>query len=359
MLKRPIKIILLISMTSPYYFSQEPLNEKDSTSANQISGFLNTAIENAKISATLHFRYLINDPYTNQTENYFYFQRGYVTLESKFSDKVYSRFTIDFDNENRVALTNLNGKTVNANDGTRVRIKYAYLEFKDFLGINDVDAFFVNYEQPGPQSYHNTIENSWLDRYYEYGFSSAVTGAMLKYNFPQQWGCVRAAVSNMNGYNTARDNNNAKNFISDIWLTPPGTGFTFFGWTLLDYYSANDNSTHNTVWGFGMEYATQKKFDLGIEVDFTHNTQTRIDGKSYMCYFNYSINQELLFVGQAGVMDGNIKLKDDNITMILLGFNYRIIGNTYFMVNAINEKLIIAGVGKNNLRYNFQIIFGL
>jgi hypothetical protein len=42
-----------------------------------------------------------------------------------------------------------------------------------------------------------------------------------------------------------------------------------------------------------------------------------------------------------------------------IGFIYRIIDNTYFMVNAINEKLTIAGEGKNNLRYNFQLLFGL
>lgn len=345
-------------MSSYYYFAQQTENEIDSTLTKSTSGFFKNVAENLRLSATLRFRYLINDPYTNQTENYFYFQRGYITLESKFSEKIHSRFTIDFDNENRVALSNLTGKTINTNDGTRVRIKYAYLKFIDFLGIIGVDATFGNYEQPGPQSYHNTIENSWLDRYYEFGYSSAVTGTMITYNFPQKWGYVRAAVANMNSYNYARDNNDAKNFISDLWVTPPGTGVTFFGWTMLDYYIADDNSSHNTVWGAGVEYAISKKLDLGTELDFTHNSKTNISGNSFMCYVNYCIQPELMIVAQTGMMDNNIG-SNDAITMILLGFNYKIIGDTYFMINVIDEKLKIAGEAKNNLRYNFQLLIGL
>ncbi|MBA4405930.1 hypothetical protein C0389_01515 [bacterium] len=352
-----IKIFLLLLISSHNYFSQQTVT--DSSSAKQDSGFWDNAFRNLKISATLRFRYLINDFYTNQTENYFYFQRGYLTLETKLTDKIRSRFTVDFDNENRVALANLSGKTINANDGTRVRIKYAYLEFIDFLGITSLDATFGNYEQPGPQSYHNTIENSWLDRYYEFGYSSAVTGAMLKYNFPQKWGFVRAAVANMNSYSYAHDNNSAKNFISDVWITPPETGFTFFGWTMLDYYLADDNASHNTIWGTGIEYAITKKIDSGIELDFTHNTKTGTDGNSYMFYINYSVSPELMLVGQAGIMDNDKRKNDDEMGMILCGFNYRIIGSTYFMVNVINERLTINGTAKNNMRYNFQLLFGI
>ncbi|MBA4320305.1 MAG: hypothetical protein C0412_18060 [Flavobacterium sp.] len=356
---RIIRIALIIALSSHCYFSQQAEEENDSTSVKPTSSFLKNAIESLKLSATLRFRYLINDPYTNQTENYFYFQRGYLTLEGKFSEKIRSRFTIDFDNENRIGLANLTGKTINANDGTRVRIKYAYIEFIDFLGFTGIDAIFGNYEQPGPQSYHNTIENSWLDRYYEFGYSSAVTGAMLTYNLPQKWGYVRTAVANMNSYSYARDNNDAKNFISDIWIIPPGTGFSFFGWTMLDYYLADNNRTHNTVWGAGAEYAISKKLDVGTELDFIHNTKTGADGNSYMCYVNYYINPELLLVGQAGRMDNNKATIDDEIVMLICGINYKIIGNTYFMVNVINERLKIEGEAKINLRYNFQLLFNL
>lgn len=319
--------------------------------------------DNFSLSATLRYRYMVDDPYTNETQNYFYFQRGYITMKYKFSDKIRARFTVDFDHTNRVALksasfngTSISTKTVNANDGTRARIKYAYLEFSDFLGLKGVDAVFGNYEQPGPQNYHNTIENCWLDRYYEYGFSSAVTGAMLTYNFPQKWGYVRAAVSNMNAYNYATDNNKAKNFASDVWITPPGTGITVFGWTLADYYLAGDNDAHNNLYGGGLEYAFAKKLDVGAELDFTKNSVSETKGASYMGYVNYSPLPELMLVGQVGMMDNNTDVDDDETTMILGGVNYQIIEDTYLMFNVIDEQIKVAGESETNMRYNLQLL---
>jgi len=222
--------------------------------------------------------------------------------------------------------------------------------------MKGITAIFGNYEQPGPQSYHNTIENSWLDRYYTYGFSSAVTGAMLTYNLPEKWGYVRAAVANRNTYSYGGDNNKAKNIISDIWITPPGTGFTLFGWTMTDYYADNDNESHNTLFGGGAEYAIAKTLDFGGEVDLTKNSVTDIKGATYMGYVNYNINPDLKVVGQVGMMDNNTNVDNDEITMILGGLNYRFIEDTYLMVNVINERFKVSGDTKNNMRYNCQLL---
>jgi hypothetical protein len=325
-------------------------------STNTVTTPLGKISDQFSLSSTLRFRYLVDDPYTNNTQNYFYFQRGYITMKYKFSDDIRARFTMDFDHTNRVALRGTDGRTINANDGTRARIKYAYLEFINFLGISGVDAVFGNYEQPGPQSYHNTIENSWLDRYYTYGYSSAVTGAMLTYNLPSKWGYLRAAVANLNGYGYATDNNKAKNIISDLWILPPGTGLSFFGWTMLDYYLAGDNEAKNTLYGGGVEYAIAKKLDIGTEIDFTKNSVSEIKGTSYMGYVNYNPMSNLMLVAQAGMMDNNADVDDDEILMILGGVNYQIIEDTHLMFNVINEQFKVATESQANMRYNVQLL---
>ncbi len=356
-----LMLVAVMMLVSTSYADEPEKNLKDNLNTPTV---LPVGLsDNFSLSATLRYRYLVNDPFTKETENYFYFARGYITMKYKFSDKIRARFTMDFDHTNRIGLKSatlgtdgVNTSTLNTNDGTRSRIKYAYLEFSDFLGLEGITAVFGNYEQPGPQSYHNTIENSWLDRYYAYGFSSAVTGAMLTYNFPQKWGYARAAIANMNGYGYARDNNKAKNLISDVWITPPGTGISVFGWGMTDYYAEDDNETHNTLFGGGAEYAMGKKFDVGAELDFTKNSVSEAKGASYMGYVNYAPSSELMLVAQAGMMDNNTDVDDDEILMILGGVNYQIIDDTHLMFNIVNESFKVASETKNDMRYNVQLL---
>lgn len=364
MIKNFFLTLVAVMMLVPATLAADPEKYSDDNSYIPNTPFFGKISDNFSLSSTLRYRYLVDDPYTKRTQNYFYFQRGYITMKYKFNDKIRARFTMDFDHTNRVALRSasigtggdLTTSTVNANDGTRGRIKYAYLEMDDFLGLNGLTATFGNYEQPGPQDYHNTIENSWLDRYYTYGFSSAVTGAMLTYNFPEKWGYVRAAVANYNGYGSAGDNNKAKNFISDIWIKPPGTGITVFGWTMIDYYAANNNEAHNNVFGGGLEYKLAKMLDVGGEVDFAKNSVSEIKAASYMGYVNYSPLPELMFVGQVGMMDNDTDTSDDEMLMIIGGFNYEFVSDTYIMFNLINESFKVGGESKSNMRYNFQLL---
>lgn len=363
MTKNFLLMLLAVVMLVSTSYAEDPEKNLGDNLNYPTTPLLGKISDNFSLSSTLRYRYMVDDPYTNNTQNYFYFQRGYITMKYKFSDKIRARFTMDFDHTNRVALrsatlsgTDLSTSSVNANDGTRGRIKYAYLEFSDFLGIRGIDAVFGNYEQPGPQSYHNTIENSWLDRYYTYGFSSAVTGAMFTYNFPEKWGYFRAAVANMNGYGYAGDNNKAKNIISDVWVTPPGTGISVFGWTMVDYNVANNNDAHNNVFGGGLEYAMGKVLDVGAEVDFAKNSVSEIKGASYMGYLNYSPLSELMLVAQVGMMDNNTDADDDEILMMLGGVNYQIIEDTHLMFNFINESFKVSSETKNNMRYNFQLL---
>ena len=343
-------VMMLVSTS----FAADPEKNSGDNSNVPTTPLFGKISDNFSLSATLRYRYLVDDPYTNDTKNYFYFQRGYITMKYKFSDKIRARFTVDFDHTNRIAIKSvsmsegeISTKTVNANDGTRARIKYAYLEFSDFLGLDGITAVFGNYEQPGPQNYHNTIENCWLDRYYTYGFSSAVTGAMLTYNFPEKWGYVRAAVANMNGYAYAGDNNKAKNFISDVWVTPPGTGFTVFGWTMVDYNVADNNDAHNSLYGGGVEYPM---YEAPL------NSVSEVKGASYMGYVNYSPTSELMLVGQVGMMDNDTDVDDDETLMILGGVNYQLIEDTYLMFNVIDEQIKVSGENENNMRYNLQLL---
>ncbi|PKL88313.1 MAG: hypothetical protein CVV23_10860 [Ignavibacteriae bacterium HGW-Ignavibacteriae-2] len=356
MVKKILGTMLFALLLTSVSFASNPGDDGDMGSSNVPTASPAKVSDNFSLSSTLRFRYMVEEPYTKQTSNYFYFQRAYVTMKYSFNDKIKARLSLDFDHKNRVALKSTSGSTVLANDGTRARIKYAYLQFSDFLGIEGVDAVFGNYEQPGPQSYHNTIENCWLDRYYAYGYSSAVTGAMLTYNFPSKWGYARLAVANMNGYGYAGDDNKAKNIISDVWVTPPGTGISVFGWTMMDYYAASDNEAKNTIFGGGAEYAMGKTLDVGVEANFMENSVTEIKGSTFMGYVNYNVLPELMLVGQIGQMDNNTDVDDDEIVMILGGLNYQIIGDTHLMFNVINEGFDVAGESQNNMRYNLQLL---
>ncbi len=354
-----LAVVMLVSTS----YAEDPEKNLGDNLSYPTTPLLGKISDNFSLSSTLRYRYMVDDPYTHNTQNYFYFQRGYITMKYKFNDKIRARFTMDFDHTNRYAVksvsltgTDLSTSTVNANDATRGRIKYAYLEFIDFFGIQGLDAVFGNYEQPGPQDYHNTIENSWLDRYYTYGFSSAVTGALFTYNFPEKWGYIRAAVANMNGYTYAGDNNKAKNIISDVWITPPGTGLTVFGWTMIDYPVAGNNDIHNNVFGGGLEYKFAKMLHVGAEADFGKNSGSEIKAASYMGFVNYSPLSELMFVGQVGMMDNNTEVDDDEMLMIVGGVNYEFVNDTYLMFNVVNESFKVANDTKSNMRYVFQLL---
>ncbi len=317
-------------------------------STNLFAGKIN---DDFSLSTTMRYRYWVNDGMMNGTGNEFTFDRAYITMKYKLADDIKARFTVDFTHKNRYDTGYYPDGTSYKkliNEGTRSRIKYAYLEFKNFLGVDNVDMIFGNYEQPGPQSYHGTIENSWLDRYtydnavaFPEGFSSAVTGLMATYNLPNKLGYTRLALSNKNTYSYAGDDNKAKNIGVDLWLHPV-EGFTVFGWGIMDYMYSGNNEEHNDAFGGGIEYAVADKFDAGVEVDFGRSTIKNAAGDtpsgiSYMGYVNYDLNPNLMLLAQAGIHDGNSDVDDDEITMILGGVNYKIVGSCMLMFNAKAE----------------------
>lgn len=316
-------------------------------------------------STVLRYRYMVEQPYTKATSNYFYFDRGYVTMRYKYSDNIAMRYTLDFNHRNYTDPQN--GKLLN--QGTNARIKYAYIQFKNFLGVQGLEMLFGNYEQPGAQSYHNTIENSWIDRFayvsgtaFDNGYSSAVTGAMATYNLPASLGVkgyARLAVANKNTYSFAKDDNKAKNVIADIWLKPVA-GLSVFGWTMTDYYNKASNKDNNFWIGGGAEYAIDKKLDVGVEVtNGKKNVEADkaldgVSGLTYMGYVNYNILPNLMFVGEYGQLDPNGDVDNDEWNMILAGLNYKIIGENYLMFNVVRDGFKVGDESKGNLRFVTQ-----
>lgn len=321
--------------------------------------FAESVNDKFSVSTTMRYRYWLEKPDGGDYDNEFRFDRVYLTLKGKLSDKINARVSIDFSHKNKYD-TRPDGSTSLINYGTRTRIKYAYMDFQDFLGLKNLDMVFGNYEQPGQQSYHGTIETCWSDRYsnggsFSDGYSSAVTGLMATYNLPNKFGYVRLATANKNTYNYGGDDNQAKNIIFDAWFHPVN-GVTTFVWGLRDFMYAGNNSDHNDNFGFGAEYALGDKLDTGVEISFGEESISSTKGASYSGYVNYNLLPKLMLVGQVGMHDNNTNVDDDEMTMLLGGFNYKIVGKCQLMFNAKAEQYKVGGDSKIDMTYLTQLL---
>jgi len=147
------------------------------------------------------------------TKNEMALKRGYLRLEPKFGNNIKGRFNLDFFSDD------------DALDGVGIKLKYAYLDFNNFLPVKDMKltaGLMKTYFGTIYDWSYQVIDKDPSDKYKfvsstDYGFG--VSGYI-----PKGFGTYALAVYNGEGYKkTSGDINLDMNFAANVRVTPiPG-----------------------------------------------------------------------------------------------------------------------------------------
>ena len=256
------------------------------------------------------------------TKNEMALKRGYFRLEPKFSEDIKGRFNIDFfsDDDNKVA------------DGAGLKIKYAYLDFNNFLPIKDskltvglMQTYFGTiYEWSYP-----TIEGDPSDIYKfvsstDFGFG--VSGII-----PNEFGSYNLAIYNGEGYkNVGKNINTDMNYAANLRISAInnvilGGSYMFRSEKDSD---ADDREEYNLMVGIGKfafgnftllaEYL--QKVESAPNVDNLDDVTTTVISILPV----YKINDKFELLARYDIYDPNIDRDNDVENTIIAGLNYHI-----------------------------------
>ncbi len=264
------------------------------------------------------------------TKNEMALKRGYFRLEPKFSENIKGRFNVDFfsDDDNKVA------------DGAGLKIKYAYLDFKNLLPIKESTltvGLMKTYFGTIYEWNYTTIEGDTSDKYKF--VSSTDFGFGVSGKIPNGFGSYDLAIYNGEGYKKVGKNiNTDMNYAANLRIT------YFAGVTLGGSYmfkSENDSDADNReecnlIAGIG-------KFAFG---DFTLLTEYLYKVKSLPNAIPeeddvtssvitimpvYKINDKIELLARYDIYDPDTDKDDDVENTIIAGLNY------YIMRDAKNK----------------------
>ncbi|MBN1949545.1 MAG: hypothetical protein JW784_07360 [Candidatus Cloacimonetes bacterium] len=255
--------------------------------------------------------------------------RGYFRLEPKFSENISGRFNLDYFSQEE------------AIDGAGLKLKYAYLDFKNFIPVKDATLtvglmktyFGTIYEWEYP-----LIEKDPSDLYKF--VSSTDYGLGVSGYFPKGYGTYALAVYNGEGYKkTGGAINKDLNYLANLRVTPI-VGVTLGGSYM--FQSKNDSEIeedgemidnpareeYNLIAGVGKfaygpvsvlaQYLNKVKSKPNVD-DYEDVTSTVI---SVMPLFK--VNNKIDILGRYDMYDPNTDQDDDGYNIIIAGVNYHI-----------------------------------
>lgn len=176
-----------------------------------------------KVAGELWNRYMMQRKDDKTTLSQFSFDRGYLTLEPKLSDKIKGRFTLDFFSSDKY------------NDGAGIKVKYGFLQFAELIPLKESNVeiglvknyFGLVYDWAYP-----VIEKSFEDK--EKVAASVDYGAAFTGYLPKGFGEFAVGLYNGEGYTKTQSKVNT-NFapLFNLRLTPIA-GFTIGGSVIMD-----------------------------------------------------------------------------------------------------------------------------
>jgi len=256
------------------------------------------------------------------TKNEMAFKRGYFRLEPKFNENIMGRFNLDFfsDDDNKVA------------DGAGLKIKYAYLDFSNFIPFKDskltiglMQTYFGTiYEWSYP-----TIEGDPSDIYKF--VSSTDFGLGFSGEIPNGFGSYNLGVYNGEGYKkVGEDINTDMNYVVNLRINPInevtlGGSYMFRSENDVD---ADDREEYNLMVGIGKfafgnftllaEYLQKVKSTPNVDdVD-----AVTTDVISILPV--YKINDKIELLARYDIYDPNTNNDNDIENTIIAGLNYHI-----------------------------------
>ena len=257
------------------------------------------------------------------TKNEMALKRGYFRLEPKFSENIKGRFNVDFfsDDDDKVA------------DGAGLKIKYAYLDFKNLLPIKESTltvGLMKTYFGTIYEWNYTTIDGDPSDKYKF--VSSTDFGFGISGKIPNGFGSYALAVYNGEGYKKVGSNiNTDMNYAANLRITPVA-GVTLGGSYMFKSENdsdADDREESNLMAGIG-------KFAFGpvslmaeylYKVKSLHNADPEVDDVTTSVISImpvYKINDKIELLARYDIYDPDTDTDDDGYNTIVAGFNYHI-----------------------------------
>ncbi len=176
-----------------------------------------------KVAGEIWNRYMNQRKDGKTTLSQFSFDRGYLTLEPKLSDKIKGRFTLDFFSSDKY------------NDGAGIKVKYGFLQFAELLPIKESNleiGLVKNYFGLVYDWAYPVIEKAIEDK--EKVVASVDYGIAFTGYLPQGFGEYAIGLYNGEGYTKTQSKVNT-NFapLFNLRLTPVA-GITLGGSVIYD-----------------------------------------------------------------------------------------------------------------------------
>jgi hypothetical protein len=252
------------------------------------------------------------------TENEMAVKRGYFRLEPQLTSNVKGRFNVDFFSD------------ADGSDGAGLKLKYAYLDFKNLVPIKDAKLtvglmktyFGTIYDWSYP-----TIDKDPSDKYKF--VSSTDYGMGVSGYLPQGYGTYAVAVYNGEGYKkTGGDINTDMNYLANLRVSPI-TGLTVGGSYMFKTKNdseANDREEYNMMAGMGkfaFGSATLTAQYLTKTTSYPNdNTMDDVSNSVISLMPMYKINNKIELVARYDMYDPNTDVDDDGYNTTIGGVNY-------------------------------------
>ncbi len=270
-----------------------------------------------KISMKLWNRYTAGYKDGEFTKSEFALKRGYLRLEPTFSDKIKGRFNVDFFSDD------------DALDGAGIKLKYAYVDFKNYLPLPEHKisvGLIKNYFGTVYDWNYTTIEKALEDK--EHVLASADYGIALYGYIPAGYGEYTISVTNGESYKrTGSDINVNPEYKGNVRvIVIPGVTL---GGSILYENVAPDSSSEAMD---NLAYAGVGHFAFGpveLWAEYLTNDCEDLTSAGFMAMTIFSLNDitglDVDIIGRFDSWDLNTEIDDDAHSTAIAGLNWNII----------------------------------
>lgn len=269
-----------------------------------------------KISTELWNRATVKRESGEFTERYFSVERGYLRIEPEFTDMIKGRFNVDFFSDD------------DALDGAGLKLKYAYLDFKELIPIAEskVTAGLIkNYFGTIYDWNYTTIQKALEDK--EKICSSTDYGVALYGYLPQGYGEYAVAIMNGEGYKKADgDVNMNPKFQANLRVIPI-PGVTIGGSVFYEDVSFIPDTSMSNLTFAGVTHLVVGPLEAWGEYLYRDQDETCSHGFMVMPVIKLAkvAGTDVDLVGRYDYWDKNKDVDDDGHSRVTAGLNWNII----------------------------------
>lgn len=264
-------------------------------------------------------------------ESAFSLKRGYFRLNHKFSDDISGRFNLDFFSSDKDEDIH----------GVGVKLKYAYLDFKNLIPIPESKLTFgllKNYFGTIYDWSYVVMEKAPADKY---KFISSTDYGIALYGYiPNGMGEYALAVTNGEGYKKVGDNvNTSPAYLANLRFIP------ISGITIGGSYYTKKKGTNKTDYS---AYAAVGRLAFGpldIQFEFLSKDDDCTVGQGFMIMPIIKLTNNFELVARYDNWDSNTDEDDDKETILIGGFNY------YILRRAKGKPAVMLQVNYENTSY--------